>query len=160
MGLKIQPTLIGYGDMTTQAMPRFGSRIDQTFLLPVMLTAELRAGKGRLRPFIGLSVGVVRSGGVKNLDYTNLKTNETQLLTVPAKLSLSVSPRIGFSFGHLRIDSEYNLMAGLQQSLNTPTQFESSLTAAQGMGSVALNPYNFNHFTIRLGFMLGGGHKE
>ena len=150
MGLKIAPTII---------TPK-NTNSSMSIFLPVMLTSELYLGQRRLRPFVGLSVGGIYSGGWKLNSYKNLQTGITEPFKIPAKITFGVSPRVGLIFGKIRADFEYNWMAGKVQTLSAPEDADVKDGVYFGTGNLEVLPINRNHFTLRFGIDIGGGKKN
>jgi hypothetical protein len=90
-------------------------------------TIDYYVSSNNLRPFAGVDIGIYELGSLNNTIMNN--TVEIELGS-----KFGIAPKIGFSFGHLDLTLQYNMI------FDQNDRFD-----------------DFNHTSIKLGFHLGGG---
>ncbi len=97
------------------------------------LTGDYYFNENKVRPFAGLGIGMFNLGSVE-YDVIDAAMGNVPDLELGTKFGFT--PRVGLLLGHFRAALEYNVITGLEESIDSK-----------------------NYLSLKLGFEIGGGRK-
>jgi len=105
------------------------------------LSGQYYLSNSKVRPFVGLGIGRYNF-----IDYRSYSENQPFF----EKNKIGFYPRLGFDYGHLTINIEYNMMTPVKVTTVDLTMIEPP----------SISYTNGNYFAIKIGLSIGGGKKK